>query len=246
MVSHRNSQSSFLTKLNQEQPFASVLSLINITNEFCIQNILKNIIFKFSYICILSTYYVLSSHLDGRVKIDMYDLYMYVCVCMYVYTCIYTHVVCVCVCVCVCMCPVPSELTFLNCLYPPVAIPLPVVHGLCMYVKVAQSCPTLLPHGLQPTKLLYLLIFPGKNTRVGCHFLSSQGSARPGHCKQTLYNLSHQGSPVNGLRIPRNHESYRYFPVGMLHCFYQTHSVSEPSFFYCLLLSASLSSPDLL
>ena len=31
-------------------------------------------------------------------------------------------------------CPVPSKLTFLNCLYPPVATPLPVVHGLCMYV----------------------------------------------------------------------------------------------------------------
>ena len=43
--------------------------------------------------------------------------------------------------------------------------------------------------------------FPGKNTGVGCHFLlrgifPTQGS-NPGllHCRQTLYRLSHQGSP---------------------------------------------------
>ena len=43
--------------------------------------------------------------------------------------------------------------------------------------------------------------FPGKSTGVGCHFLlqgifPSQGS-NPGlpHCRQTLYPLSHQGSP---------------------------------------------------
>ena len=44
-------------------------------------------------------------------------------------------------------------------------------------------------------------IFPGKRTRVGCHFLlqgifPTQGS-NPGfpHCRQMLYPLSHQGSP---------------------------------------------------
>ena len=36
---------------------------------------------------------------------------------------------------------------------------------------VAQSCPTLRPHGLQPTRLLCLWDFPGKDTGVGCHFL---------------------------------------------------------------------------
>ena len=43
--------------------------------------------------------------------------------------------------------------------------------------------------------------FPGKNTGVGCHFLLqgiflTQGS-NPGlpPCRQTLYHLSHQGSP---------------------------------------------------
>ena len=37
---------------------------------------------------------------------------------------------------------------------------------------VAQSCPTLLwPRGVEPTRLLCLWDFPGKNTGVGCHFL---------------------------------------------------------------------------
>ena len=51
------------------------------------------------------------------------------------------------------------------------------------------------------TKLLHPWDFPGKSTGVGCHFVlqgifSTQGS-NPGllHCRQTLYHLSHQGSP---------------------------------------------------
>ena len=50
------------------------------------------------------------------------------------------------------------------------------------------------------TRLLHPWDFPGKSTRVGCHFLLqgiflTQGS-NPGllHCRQTLYPLSHQGS----------------------------------------------------
>ena len=72
--------------------------------------------------------------------------------------------------------------------------------------EVAQSCPTLcdpidcsLPgssvHG----------IFPGNSTGVDCHFLLqriflTQGS-NPGllYCRQTLYRLSHQGSPIFAL-----------------------------------------------
>ena len=57
------------------------------------------------------------------------------------------------------------------------------------------------PHGLQPTRLPCLWDFPAKNTGVGCHFLlrgifPTQGSnlGLP-HCRQTLYCLSHQGSP---------------------------------------------------
>ena len=63
---------------------------------------------------------------------------------------------------------------------------------------------SLQPQGLQPARLLCPWDFPGKNTGVGCHFLlqgifPTQGS-NPGlpHCRQTLYCLSHQGSPHQG------------------------------------------------
>ena len=61
---------------------------------------------------------------------------------------------------------------------------------------------SLRPHGLQPTRVLCPWDSPGKNTGVGCHFLlqgifPTQGS-NPGllPCGQTLYHLSHQGSPI--------------------------------------------------
>ena len=61
------------------------------------------------------------------------------------------------------------------------------------------SCVRLLRlHGLEPTRLLCPWNSPGKNTGVGCHFLlqgiflnqrSNQGLL---HCRQILYQLSHQ------------------------------------------------------
>ena len=60
---------------------------------------------------------------------------------------------------------------------------------------------SLQPHGLQPTRLLCPWNSLGKNTGVGCHFLLqgiflTQGSNLGlSHCRQTLYHLSHQGSP---------------------------------------------------
>ena len=58
---------------------------------------------------------------------------------------------------------------------------------------------SLQPHGLQSASLLCPWDFPGKNTRVGCHFLlqgifPTQG-LNPGlvNCRQILYHLSHQG-----------------------------------------------------
>ena len=55
-------------------------------------------------------------------------------------------------------------------------------------------------HELQPTRLLCPWDFPGKNTRVGCHFLL-QGifptwimNLHLLHCRQILYQLSHQGN----------------------------------------------------
>ena len=60
--------------------------------------------------------------------------------------------------------------------------------------SVASSCPPLLQdHGLQPTRLLCLRDFPGKNTGVVCHFLlqgifSTQGlnPSQNLHCRQSL------------------------------------------------------------
>ena len=70
------------------------------------------------------------------------------------------------------------------------------------------------PHGLQPTRLLCPWDFPGKNTAVDCHSLlqgifPTQGS-NPGlpHCRQILYQLSHQGSsevPQTGGLQPEIH-----------------------------------------
>ena len=77
---------------------------------------------------------------------------------------------------------------------------------------------SLRPHGLEPARLLCPWDFPGKSTRVGCHFLLqriflTQG-LNPGlpHCRQMLYlpggrcftwwQMSHQGSPTNTFSCP--------------------------------------------
>ena len=73
-------------------------------------------------------------------------------------------------------------------------------HVLCL---VAQSCPSLCdPVDCKPTRLLCPWGFYCKNTGVGYHallqgILPTQGS-NPGvlHCRQILYHLSHQGSPL--------------------------------------------------
>ena len=78
------------------------------------------------------------------------------------------------------------------------------------FSSVAQLCLTLCdPMDCRSTRLLNPCDFPGKSTRVGCHFLlqgifPTQGS-NPGlpHCRQMLYPLSHQGSFV--------HYSQKYF-----------------------------------
>ena len=60
------------------------------------------------------------------------------------------------------------------------------------------------------TKLLHPWDFPGKSTGVGCYFLlqgifPTQGSNPDlSHCRQTLYHLSHQGSP----KIKYNHKRW--------------------------------------
>ena len=69
---------------------------------------------------------------------------------------------------------------------------------------VAQSCPTLCdPVDCSPPGSSGYRDSPGKNTGVGCHaplqgLFPTQGS-NPGllHCRQILYQLSHQGKPKN-------------------------------------------------
>ena len=57
------------------------------------------------------------------------------------------------------------------------------------------------PHGWQPTRLPRPWDSPGKNTGVGCHFLLQEifpiqrSNSGLLHCRQSLYPLSHQGSP---------------------------------------------------
>ena len=57
-------------------------------------------------------------------------------------------------------------LTFFICHY--LSISLKKKKCPCMHT---QLCLTLQPHRLQPTRLLCLWDFPGKNTGEGCHFL---------------------------------------------------------------------------
>ena len=85
---------------------------------------------------------------------------------------------------------------------------------------VTQSCLTLRPHGLQPTRLLCPWDFPGTDTKVGCHFLlqgilPTQGS-NPGllHCRQILYRLSYKGSYLSYIH------TYIYTYVCVFICIY--------------------------
>ena len=74
---------------------------------------------------------------------------------------------------------------------------------LCSVASVSSVVSdSLWPHGLQPARLLCPQNSLSRNTGVGCHSLLqgiflTQGS-NPGllHCRQILYCLSHQGSPV--------------------------------------------------
>ena len=67
--------------------------------------------------------------------------------------------------------------------------------------SVAQLCPTLRTHGLQPISPICPQNFPGKNTGVGCHFLLQGIFPTQGSNLQLLQwqadalPLSHLGSP---------------------------------------------------
>ena len=90
---------------------------------------------------------------------------------------------------------------------PPSHLPLhPIPLGLPkVKVKSLNRVRLFATHGLSPTRLLCPWDFPGKSTRVGCHFLLQRIFPTQGlnlglpHCRQTLYRLSHQGSHYNFL-----------------------------------------------
>ena len=86
-------------------------------------------------------------------------------------------------------------------------VPSLVCPGLC---SVAQSCLTLCdPMDCSPPGYSVQWVSPGKNTGVGCHALlqgifPTQGS-NPDfpHCRWFLYHLSHQGSPILSMGLPK-------------------------------------------
>ena len=71
----------------------------------------------------------------------------------------------------------------------------------CVCVSHSVVSDYLQPHGLQPTRLLYLWNSPGHNTGVGSLSLLQGIFPTHGsnlgllHCRQILYCLSHQESP---------------------------------------------------
>ena len=77
-------------------------------------------------------------------------------------------------------------------------------NNLCCVTHSVMSN-SLQPHGLQPVRLLCPWNSPSKNTGVGCHFLFQEIFLTQGsnlgllHCRQILYCLSYQGSPINNL-----------------------------------------------
>ena len=73
----------------------------------------------------------------------------------------------------------------------------------CVFMRacsVAQSCPTLQPHGLQPTRLPSPWDFTGKNNGVGFCFLLQGNFLTQGSnlypLRWRVGSLNHRGSPV--------------------------------------------------
>ena len=76
-------------------------------------------------------------------------------------------------------------------------------------VVQSQSCVQLLqPLGLQPTRLLCSWDFPGKNTRVGCHFLLQEIFLTQGSNQHPLYLLHWQEDSL--LLVPHRKPMYVY------------------------------------
>ena len=75
----------------------------------------------------------------------------------------------------------------------------------CVCVSRSVVSYSLRPHGLQPSRVLCPWDFPGKNTGVDCYsllqgiFLTQGSNLSLLHCRQILYHLNHQRSPVQSV-----------------------------------------------
>ena len=78
---------------------------------------------------------------------------------------------------------------------------------------------SLQPHGLQPTRLLSPWNSPGNNTGVGSHsllqriFLIRESNPSLPHCRQILYCLSYQESPVIRELLIKTKMRYHYISI---------------------------------
>ena len=78
----------------------------------------------------------------------------------------------------------------------------PKLQTVLLLVVVQSLVQLLQPHGLQPASLLCPWDSSGKNIGVGCHSvfqgISLTQGLNPGlpHCRQILYHLNHQESPI--------------------------------------------------
>ena len=80
----------------------------------------------------------------------------------------------------------------------------------CILCLVAQLCLTLCdPVDCSPPgSSVHGIDSPGKNTRVGCHFLlqgiflTQESNLGLLHCRQILYRLSYEGIPLGSLLSP--------------------------------------------
>ena len=80
-------------------------------------------------------------------------------------------------------------------------------HRYCCCLVTKQCLTLLRRHGVYSTRLLCPLDFPGKNTGVGCHFFLQRIFPTQGsnlsllHCRQILYQLSYEGSPIALIKL---------------------------------------------
>ena len=81
-------------------------------------------------------------------------------------------------------------------------------HRVCVSWSVISD--SLQPHGVQPARLLWPWNSPGKNTWVGSHslfqgvFLTQRLNLCFLHCRQIVYQLSHQWSPKRDEEFSKN------------------------------------------